>query len=373
MARRDYYDVLGVARGASADELKSAYRKLAMKHHPDRNPGKADAEASFKELNEAYEILKDGQKRAAYDQYGHAAFEQRGAGGGAGFDFTTTFADVFDDLFGEFTGQRRGRDAARRGADLRYNLEITLEDAFAGKQSKIRVPSAIACESCSGSGSTDGSQPTACPTCGGAGKLRAQQGFFTIERTCAACGGAGRVIRNPCKPCQGSGRVTRDKTLSVNIPPGVEDGTRIRLSGEGEAGMRGAPAGDLYIFLAIKPHGVFQRDGTTVHCRVPVAMTTAALGGTIEVPTIEGKRARLNVSAGTQPGHQFRLKAKGMTPMRGQNRGDMLVQILIETPVNLSAKQKELLKEFEKAGKHTSPEAEGFFAKVKEFWRDLAE
>ncbi|MSP83219.1 MAG: molecular chaperone DnaJ [Alphaproteobacteria bacterium] len=371
MAKRDFYEVLGVARGASADELKSAYRKLAMKHHPDRNPGDAAAGQSFRDANEAYEILKDGQKRAAYDQYGHAAFEQ--GNGSGGFDFTTTFADVFDDLFGEFTGQRRGRGGVRRGSDLRYNLEITLEEAFAGKQTKIRVPAAVSCESCQGSGSSDGSQPTACPTCGGAGKVRAQQGFFTIERTCVACGGAGRVIRNPCRPCQGSGRMARDKTLSVNIPVGVEDGTRIRLTGEGEAGMRGAPPGDLYIFLAIKPHAIFQRDGTTIHCRVPVAMATATLGGTIEVPTIDGRRAKLNVPAGTQSGHQFRLKSKGMTPMRGQTRGDMLIQTLIETPVNLSAKQKELLKEFERAGKHTSPQAESFFAKVREFWSDLTE
>jgi molecular chaperone DnaJ len=371
MAKRDFYEVLGVGRGASADEIKSAYRKLAMKHHPDRNPGDAKAEQSFKEANEAYEVLKDAQKRAAYDQYGHAAFDQA-MGGGGGFDFSTTFADVFDDLFGEFAGGRRGR-APRRGADLRYNLDVTLEEAFAGKTAKIRVPSAVACEACGGSGAADGSQPTACSTCGGAGKIRASQGFFTIERTCAACGGAGRVIRNPCRPCQGTGRVTRDRTLSVNIPAGVEDGTRIRLSGEGEAGMRGAPPGDLYIFLAVKPHALFQRDGTSIYCRVPIPMTTAALGGAIEVPTIEGKRARLIVPPGAQSGHQFRLKGKGMAPMRGTGRGDMIVQAVVETPVNLSARQKELLKEFEKAGKHTSPESEGFFAKVKELWTDLTE
>jgi molecular chaperone DnaJ len=373
MAKQDYYQTLGVERGADAAALKAAYRKLAMQYHPDRNPGDAEAERKFKELSEAYEVLKDDQKRAAYDQYGHAAFDGSGQAGGAGFDFSSsTFADVFDDLFGDLGGRGRGR-ATRRGADLRYNLEINLEDAFKGKQTKVRVPTAVVCESCQGSGAADGAQASTCPTCNGQGKLRAQQGFFTIERTCATCGGAGRVIRDPCRPCGGSGRVQRDKTLQVQIPPGVEDGTRIRLSGEGEAGLRGAPPGDLYIFLAVKPHRLFQREGLAIHCRVPIPMTTAVLGGAIEVPTIEGARARVTIPAGTQSGHQFRLKGKGMVPMRGQGRGDMIVQAMIETPVNLTAKQKELLKEFDKSGKHTSPESEGFFAKVKELWNDLRE
>ncbi len=371
MAKRDYYETLGVARGADANAIKSAYRKLAMKFHPDRNQGEAEAEHKFKEINEAYEVLKDQQKRAAYDQYGHAAFDGPG-GRAAGFDFSSSFADVFDDLFGEVTGRARGR-GQRRGADLRYNLEVSLEDAFKGKQAKIRVPTAVACESCSGSGSADGAAASACPTCGGHGKIRAQQGFFTIERTCATCGGSGRVIRNPCRSCQGAGRVQRDKTLQVQIPPGVEDGTRIRLSSEGEAGLRGAPPGDLYIFLALKPHRVFQREGTTIYCRVPIPMTVAALGGAIEVPTIDGARAKVTIPSGTQSGHQFRLKGKGMVPMRGQGRGDMIVDAMIETPMNLTAKQKELLREFEQAGKNTSPEAEGFFAKVKDLWNDLTE
>ncbi|MEX2649108.1 MAG: molecular chaperone DnaJ [Alphaproteobacteria bacterium] len=371
MAKRDYYETLGVARGAEADAIKSAYRKLAMKFHPDRNQGDGESEHKFKEINEAYEILKDQQKRAAYDQYGHAAFDGQG-GRAAGFDFSSSFADVFDDLFGEFTGRARGR-GQRRGADLRYNLEVSLEDAFKGKQAKIRVPTAVACESCGGSGSADGAAASACPTCGGHGKIRAQQGFFTIERTCATCGGSGRVIRNPCRSCQGAGRVQRDKTLQVQIPAGVEDGTRIRLSNEGEAGLRGAPTGDLYIFLAVKPHRVFQREGTTIYCRVPIPMTVAAMGGAIEVPTIDGARAKVTIPSGTQSGHQFRLKGKGMVPMRGPGRGDMIVDAVIETPMNLTPKQRELLKEFEKAGKNTSPEAEGFFAKVKDLWNDLTE
>jgi molecular chaperone DnaJ len=371
MAKTDYYQVLGVGRDADAAALKAAYRKLAMKHHPDRNAGEADAERKFKELSEAYEVLKDDQKRAAYNQFGHAAFDGAARPGGAGFDFTTSFADVFDDLFGAF-GQRGGR-TARRGADLRYNMEITLEEAFKGKQAKIRVPTSVACESCSGSGSADGGQAATCPTCNGHGKLRAQQGFFTIERTCATCGGSGRVIRNACKACGGQGRVQRDKTLQVQIPAGVEDGTRVRLTGEGEAGLRGAPPGDLYIFVAVKPHRMFQREGANIYCRVPIPMGTAALGGTVEVPTIEGSRARVSIAAGTQSGRQFRLKGKGMAPMRGPGRGDMVVQVTVETPVNLSARQKEMLREFDKAGKHTSPESEGFLAKVRELWNDLTE
>ncbi|MEE8203268.1 MAG: molecular chaperone DnaJ [Alphaproteobacteria bacterium] len=375
MAKRDYYEVLGVGRDAGADDIKKAYRKLAMQHHPDRNPGDKQAEQNFKEAAEAYEVLKDDEKRAAYQRYGHAAFEQGGPGpGGFDFNFTSSFADVFDDLFGEFMGQRRGGGGSARGADLRYNLEITLEDAFNGKRAKVRVPTMVVCGECGGSGAEGASRPVACSTCGGAGKVRTQQGFFTIERTCPACQGAGRVIGDPCKSCRGQGRVQREKTLSVNIPAGVEDGTRIRLAGEGEAGLRAASPGDLYIFLTLKPHRFFRREGANLYCRVPISMVTASLGGAIEVPTVDGTRARVNVPAGTQSGRQFRLKGKGMTPMRGAARGDMYIQAEIETPVNLTKRQQELLHEFKAAGgKQTSPESEGFFARVKELWEDLRE
>ncbi len=376
MAKRDYYDVLGVDRNANADGLKKAYRNLAKAHHPDRNPGDNEAERKFKQVSEAYEALKDGEKRAAYDRFGHAAFEQGGpAPGGFDFNFTSSFADVFDDLFGDFVGGRRGgQRGAQRGGDLRYNLEITLEEAFRGKRATIRVPTLVACDACGGSGAATGSRPVACTTCGGGGKVRAQQGFFTIERTCPACQGAGRVIKNPCATCRGGGRVRREKTLRADIPAGVEDGVRIRLAGEGQAGARGSPAGDLYIFLSIKPHRFFQRDGANIHCRVPIPMTVAALGGAIEVPTIDGKRARVNIPGGTQSGHQFRLKGKGMGVMRAAGRGDMYIQAIVETPVNLTKTQQEMLREFARVGgKRTSPESAGFFAKVKELWEDLRE
>ncbi len=382
MAKADYYELLGVARGASADDIKKAFRKLAMKWHPDKNPGNAEAEQKFKEINEAYSVLSDDDKRAAYDRYGHAAFEGGGpagaqGAGARGFDFGSSFADVFDDLFGEFMGrggQGRNPNAAARGADLRYNMEISLEEAFKGKKTQIRVPTTIACETCDGSGAAPGSKPTTCPSCQGAGKVRAAQGFFTVERTCPTCQGAGRIIKDPCKTCGGHGRVTKEKTLSVNIPQGVEDGTRIRLAGEGEAGLRGGPPGDLYIFLTVTPHALFRRDDTNLFCRVPIPLVTAALGGTIEVPTIDGTRARVSIPAGTQTGRQFRLKGKGMPSLRGGSFGDLYINAVVETPVNLNAKQKELLKEFEKAGgKGTSPESEGFFAKVKELWNDLRE
>jgi molecular chaperone DnaJ len=375
MAKQDFYELLGVARGASPDDLKKAYRKLAMQYHPDRNPGDAAAEHKFKELSEAYEILKDDQKRAAYDRFGHAAFENGGgrSAGTGDFGFGAGFADIFDEMFGEFMGGGRRGAASGRGSDLRYNLEISLEEAFKGSNATIRVPTSATCDVCSGSGSEAGSRPVACPTCNGAGKVRAQQGFFTIERGCPSCGGAGRVIENPCRSCGGQGRLRKEKTLSVSIPAGVEDGTRIRLAGEGEAGLRGAPAGDLYIFLSIAQHRFFQRDGANIHCRVPIPMSTAALGGQIEVPTIDGSRARVSVPTGTQTGHQFRLKNKGMSVLRSAARGDMYIQAMVETPVNLTKRQEELLREFEAAGQKdkTSPESEGFFAKVKEFWEDL--
>ena len=372
---KDLYEILGVAREASEGDLKKAFRGLAKEFHPDRNPGDDEAEHKFKEINLAYEILKDPEKRAAYDRYGHAAFENGGAGApGGGFDFGSGFADIFDEMFGEFMGGgRRGRGGNRRGSDLRYNLEISLEDAFAGRSAEIRVPTAVSCESCDGSGAEGGAQPVSCPTCHGAGKVRSQQGFFTVERTCPGCRGAGQVIDKPCPGCNGSGRTQKEKALSVKIPPGVEDGTRIRLSGEGEAGLNGAPAGDLYIFLSLGPHRLFQREQTDIFCKVPMSMTAAALGGVVEVPTIDGGKAKVNVPPGTQTGQQFRLRSKGMSVLNARQRGDMYVEARIETPVNLSRKQRELLQEFEKAGagRSFSPESEGFFAKVKEFWDDL--
>src|SRR6201989_3427503 len=305
--KRCYYETLEVERGADGTVLKSAYRKLAMKFHPDRNPGDHTAEIKFKEINEAYDVLKDDQKRAAYDRFGHAAFEQGGPGGAHGFgaDFASSFSDIFEDLFGMGGGRRGGRGGGReRGADLRYNMEITLEEAYVGKTAQVRIPTSVTCEACSGAGAKAGSKPKTCATCGGAGKVRHTQGFFTLERTCVACQGRGQVIDNPCPNCSGSGRVTRERTLSVNVPPGVEDGTRIRLAGEGEAGVRGGPNGDLYIFLSLAPHPFFQRDGADLHCRVPISMVAAALGGGFDVPTIAGGKNRGKVPGGTQSGHR---------------------------------------------------------------------
>ncbi len=372
MAKRDYYDVLGLKRGAGDADIKSAFRRLAKEHHPDRNPGDASAEQKFKEINEAYEVLKDEQKRAAYDQFGHAAFEGGRGPGGFGPDFSSSMSDIFDDLFGEFMGGRRGgrqRSGRERGADLRYNMEITLNEAFVGKQAQIRVPTSVTCETCSGSGARAGSRPTTCQTCGGAGKVRASQGFFTIERTCPACQGRGETIDDPCPGCHGQGRVTKERTLAVSIPSGVEDGTRIRLAGEGEAGQRGGPTGDLYIFLSIKPHEFFQRDGADIFCRVPISMTTAALGGNVDVPTVEGSRVRMPVPSGTETGKQFRLKGKGMPVLRSKVHGDMYIQVEVETPKSLSRRQRELLEEFEReSNKETNPASSGFFARVKEFF-----
>ena len=382
--KKDYYEVLGVERKATPEDIKKAYRALAMKHHPDRNPGDKKADQRFKELNEAYDVLKDEQKRAAYDRFGHAAFEQGGPGGGgrgpggAGFEgFPHGFADIFNEMFGDFAGGRGGPGGGGhgRGADLSYNMEISLEDAHAGRKTTIRVPSSVGCEPCKGSGSEGGKPPGTCQTCQGRGRVRSQSGFFTIERTCPACGGAGQVVRDPCKTCGGAGRVHKEKTLNVTIPPGVEDGTRIRLAGEGEAGMRGGPAGDLYIFLAVSPHALFQRDGANIYCRVPMSMATAALGGTIEVPTIDGHRAKLNIPGGTSSGQQFRLKGKGMSILRSTARGDMFVQAFVETPQNLTKRQKELLEEFNREAEpeRMSPQTHSFFGKVKELWNDLKE
>ncbi len=376
MAKSDYYDSLGVGRGASETELKKAYRKLAMKFHPDRNPDNKAAEKSFKDVTEAYEVLKDPEKRAAYDRFGHAAFEQGGAGAsGGGFG---GFTDIFEEMFGDFGmgGGRRGNTGhSGKGSDLRFNMEITLEEAFKGKEAEIKVPTAVACDACKGSGSAGGKPPSTCSACNGHGRVRAQQGFFTVERTCPTCQGSGYVISDPCRKCSGVGRVQKEKTLSVNIPAGVEDGTRIRLSGEGEAGLRGATAGDLYIFLATKKHRIFQRDGADIYCRVPIPMTKAALGGPIEVPCVDGTLARISIPAGTPTGHQFRLRGKGMTILRSKSRGDTFIQAFVETPVNLSKHQKKLLKEFEEGNttEKNSPEAHGFFDKVRDLWEDLKE
>lgn len=374
MSKRCFYDVLGCRKDASIEEIKGAYRRLAKEHHPDRNPDDHSSEHRFKEVSEAYDILKDADRRAAYDRFGHAAFEGGGGGRTNGFDFASSFTDVFDDLFGEFMGGRRGR-RQNRGGDLRYNMEITLEEAFAGKAAEIRVNSAVPCEACAGSGAGAGSRAESCPTCTGAGKVRAQQGFFTIERTCPNCHGTGRFVRNPCKTCRGSGHQQKERTLAVNIPAGVEDGTRIRLSSEGQAGLSGGPPGDLYIFISLAPHPIFQRDGHDLYCRAPVSFTTAALGGTIEVPTCDGARAKISIPEGTQNGRRIRLRSKGMPVLRGGGMaGDLYVEIAVETPVKLTRKQKELLRAFEQEAKEgTHPETEGFFAKVKEFWDPAGE
>ena len=341
-------------------------------------PATIDAEHKFKEINEAYEALRDPQRRAAYDRFGHAAFETGGMGGhpgagGFGPEFASSMSDIFEDLFGEFMGGGRGRAGGRRGgtqrgSDLRYNMEISLTEAYGGKNAQIRVPTSVACEQCKGSGAKAGTTPKTCPTCNGQGAVRSSSGFFTVERTCPTCQGRGRVISDPCAACSGQGRVTKERTLSVNIPAGVEDGTRIRLAGEGEAGVRGGPAGDLYIFLSVKPHEFFQRDGADLFCRVPISMAAAALGGEIEVPTIDGKRARVQITEGTQTGKQFRLKGKGMPVLRSNQHGDMYIQTTVETPVNLTRKQRELLKEFEREAKNNSPESAGFFARARAFW-----
>jgi molecular chaperone DnaJ len=370
--KRCYYETLEVAKGCDESLLKSSYRKLAMKFHPDRNPGDAAAEVKFKEINEAYDVLKDDQKRAAYDRFGHAAFENGMGGARAGQspfgDFAGSFSDVFEDIFGQMMGGGRAK-RSNRGQDLRYNLEITLEEAYRGRSAEIKLPTQVACETCHGSGAEPGSSPETCPHCNGHGRVRATQGFFTVERTCSACRGTGKIIRNPCKTCRGAGLTQKERTLSVDIPPGVEEGTRIRLSGEGAAGMNGGPSGDLYIFLAVAEHRIFQRDGHDLHCRAPVSLVMATLGGAIEVPTLDGGRAKVTIPEGTQPGRQFRLRGKGMPVLRSAQRGDLYVEIAVETPVKLTKRQKELLREFEGETKTgCQPEAEGFMARLKEFW-----
>ncbi len=372
--KRCYYETLSVERTATEIDIKTAFRKQAMQCHPDRNPGDTDAEHRFKEVNEAYEVLKDPDKRAAYDRFGHAAFEH-GMGNGAGFgaEFGTTFSDLFEGIFG-MSGAGRGRGSGReRGADLRYNMEITLQEAFVGKNAQIRIPTSVICEACSGSGAKAGTKPKACAMCGGQGRVRHAQGFFTLERTCPNCHGRGQSIDSPCGSCAGSGRVTRERTLSVNIPPGVEDGTRIRLAGEGEAGVRGGPPGDLYIFLSMAAHPFFQREGADLHCRAPVSMVTASMGGDIEVPTIDGAKSKVKIPEGTQSGRRFRLQSKGMPILRQRQHGDMYVQVVVETPQKLTKKQRELLVEFDRLSSiETQPELSGFLGKVKEFLDGLS-
>jgi molecular chaperone DnaJ len=367
----DYYELLEVERSADDGTIKSAYRKLAMKFHPDKNPGCADSEAKFKAISEAYDVLKDPQKRAAYNQYGKAAFQQGGGGGGDPFG---GFSDIFESFFGDSMGGRGRQRGPQRGADLRYDMEISLEDAFHGKSADVQVTVAVQCDPCSGSGAKPGTAAKTCGTCGGQGKVRAQQGFFVVERPCPTCRGAGQVIAEPCTSCRGHGRVDKEKTLNVAIPPGVDDGTRIRLSGEGEAGERGAPQGDLYIFLHVKRHKVFQRDGTTLFCRAPISFTTAALGGTITVPGLDREPHEIRIPAGIQSGKQLRQRGAGMPVLNARGLGDLVIEVAVETPTHLTAEQRDLLEAFRKTetGKE-SPQSAGFFTKLKDMWDDLTD
>jgi len=375
MAKRDYYEVLGVERGSSEADLKKAYRRLAMKFHPDRNPGDKASEDSFKEANEAYEILSDASKRAAYDQYGHAGVDQSMGGGGAGFG-GQNFSDIFGDVFSDFFGGGRaggGRGGAQRGSDLRYTLELDLEEAVRGTTVNIRVPTLVNCKPCDGSGAKKGSAPVTCPTCGGIGQVRMQQGFFSVQQTCPRCHGNGKIISDPCDSCHGEGRVEEYKTLSVKVPPGVDTGDRIRLSGEGEAGVQGGPTGDLYVVINVREHAIFQRDGKHLYCEVPISFTDAALGGELEVPTLDG-RVKLKIPEGTQTGKQFRLKGKGVAPVRGGGAGDLMCRVAVETPVNLGRRQRELLEELRASldgDSSHSPKANGWFEGVKRFFGDL--
>jgi molecular chaperone DnaJ len=372
MAKRDYYDVLGCSKSASEAEIKKAYRTKAKELHPDRNSDKKNAEENFKLINEAYEILKDPNKKAAYDRYGHAAFEGGGGFGQAGGqgDFSSAFSDVFEDLFGDFMGggNRRGAQRATRGSDLRYNMRVNLEESYTGKKASINLPSSVGCDVCSGSGAEGGAEPLNCPTCAGHGKVRAQQGFFTVERTCPTCTGKGQIIKNPCKTCSGLGRVEKQRSLNVTIPAGVETGQRVRLSGEGEAGLQNGPPGDLYIFIEVGEHELFDRDGTNLFCKIPISMTKAALGGEIEAPTVDGGRCKVKVPQGIQSGKQLRLKGKGMPSVRGNGFGDLIIDLTVETPVNLSAEQKDLLRQFDDSGKNNHTAGKDFISIVKNFW-----
>ncbi len=377
MAKRDYYDILGVNKSADAKTMKSAFRKKAMECHPDRHPDDPEAEARFKELNEAYGILSDDDKRAAYDRMGHRAFEQGGMGGGAGG--FQDFGDIFSQIFGGFGGAAAGggRRQQARGSDLRFEMEISLEDAFRGKDSEINVPIAEDCERCEGIGAEPGAKLETCGTCGGAGAVRTQQGFFTMERTCPTCGGQGDYVSQPCRICDGQGQNRVNTELSVNIPAGVEDGTRIRLSGQGDAAPKrqgGGQRGDLYIFVSVKPHDIFEREGPNLFCRAPVPMSVAALGGEVEIPTIDGGRSKIKIPDGSQSGRRMRLRGKGMSVLRQQGRGDMYVELAVETPKNLNTRQKELLKQFaEEGGDNINPESQGFLDKAKKFWDDLVD
>jgi molecular chaperone DnaJ len=372
MSKRDYYEVLGVAKGADEREIKKAYKKLAMKYHPDRAQGDKSLEEKFREVQEAYEILSDPRKRQAYDQYGHAGVDpNRGAGGHGAGDFGDIFGDVFGDIFG---GGRGRQQRARQGSDLRYNLEMSLEEAVRGKEVEIRVPTLVECDTCDGSGAKKGTSASTCPTCKGNGQVQMRQGFFAVQQTCPTCSGKGKIVSDPCSPCRGQGRVEKTKTLSVKVPPGVDTGDRIRLSGEGEAGEQGAPAGDLYVQVHVRDHHIFTRDGNNLYCEVPLSFTTAALGGDIEVPTLDGK-VKLKVTPETQTGKMFRLRGKGVKSVRSGAVGDLMCKVEIETPVNLSSKQKELLEEFEKScsgqGAKHRPKEKGFFDGVKQFFDDL--
>lgn len=371
MAKRDYYEVLGISRDADENEIKKAYRKLAMKHHPDRNAGDTKAEEKFKEAKEAYEILSDNSKRAAYDQYGHAGVDTSAAGAGHGQGFGDAFSDIFGDIFGMRGGG--GRSNVHRGADLRYNLEITLEQAARGSETKIRIPTMTTCDTCNGSGAKPGTSPKTCSTCDGHGQVRMQQGFFSIQQTCPKCHGSGKMITSPCSSCHGAGRIKQHKTLNVKIPIGVDDGDRIRLSGEGEAGINGGPAGDLYVVIQLSSHPVFQREGNDLHCEIPISFATAALGGEIEVPTLEG-HAKIKISAETQTGKIFRLRGKGIKGVRSHSAGDLLCHVAVETPVNLTARQKELLQELEdisqKDNSRHSPRAKSWMEKAREFFSE---
>ena len=377
MSKSDYYELLGCSKSASDAELKKAFRTKAKELHPDRNSGNESATEKFKQVNEAYEILRDPNKRAAYDRYGHAAFEgNMGSGFNSGQagngDFASAFSDVFEDLFGDFMGgqgnRATGSQRANRGADLRYNMRVNLEEAYSGKKTNIDIPTSISCDTCNGTGAQSGASPTSCPTCSGVGKVRAQQGFFTVERTCPTCSGRGQIIKNPCRLCSGQGRVEKSKKLSVSIPAGVETGTRIRLTGEGEAGLRGGHSGDLYIFIEVQKHSLFEREGQDLYCRIPIAMTTATLGGDLEAPTLDGGKTRVKIPEGAQNNKQLRLRGKGMPTIRGSSYGDLYIEILVETPVNLKVEQKDLLREFERSCKNNSPANEDFFSRVKKFW-----
>ena len=377
MSKSDYYEILGCSKTASESEIKKAFRSKAKELHPDRNSGNSAATEKFKKVNEAYDILKDPEKRAAYDRYGHAAFDGSmgggfSSGGSSNGDFASAFSDVFEDLFGDFMGGGNSRSnssqRANRGADLRYNMQISLKHAFSGKKTNIDVPTSVSCDTCQGTGAQSGAAPTSCPTCSGIGKVRAQQGFFTVERTCPTCAGKGQIIKNPCRLCSGQGRVDKSKKLSVNIPPGVETGTRIRLAGEGEAGIRGGQPGDLYIFIEVEKHSIFEREGNDLFCRIPITMTTAALGGDLEAPTLDGGKTRVKIPQGSQNNKQLRLKGKGMPSIRGSSKGDLYIEILVETPVNLNAEQIQLLKQFENSCRDNNPANKDFFSKVKNFW-----